>query len=322
MTSRLRVATAAAGAAIVLTAAVGAPALAAAPRAVGCISPVGAGNGFLRSGNQVQIIRAPAAGAETSPFDVNNSGDVVGGYTTGGQATHGFLFSGGMYRTIDVRDPATGAVFDTVLRSINEGGEMLGNYEDAGGQCRSFRLDSPAAAPTPVVVLDGTPLPGGGTLTNGTTVAGGLSDNGAIAGTVLDSSGGHGFLLTGDDVMTFDHPSGPGATLASAVNNAGQTAGYYPVSAGRASSYVRDDPTFTTVYYPPPATTVSTVALGINNNATVVGYYENTARHGFRYSRGAYTAIDITTAQCGTPVTVTQAHGINDSDQIVGYCGT
>ena len=57
-----------------------------------------------------------------------------------------------------------------------------------------------------------------------------------------------------------------------------------------------------------------TAATGVNDSGQVVGYYFDASNqaHGFLYSGGAYTTIDI--GAHGTFVT-----GINDSGQMVGY---
>src|SRR5262249_60794926 len=71
--------------------------------------------------------------------------------------------------------------------------------------------------------------------------------------------------------------------------------------------------------YPPLAVpgAQTTGALGINNAGQVVGYYldEDGASHGFVYSGGSLTGLDV-------PRSIfTQASGINDAGHIVGGYG-
>src|SRR5437764_562199 len=62
----------------------------------------------------------------------------------------------------------------------------------------------------------------------------------------------------------------------------------------------------------PPSNTGFTETFGINSSGQIVGYYENPQRHGFLYSRGTYTPINVPTAAS------TEADGINDLGHIVG----
>jgi probable HAF family extracellular repeat protein len=67
---------------------------------------------------------------------INNRGDIVGLYSTdGGDSTHGFIFRGGVYTTIDV--PFTGAT-NTQIFSINATGQIAGRYDDENGITHGF----------------------------------------------------------------------------------------------------------------------------------------------------------------------------------------
>jgi probable HAF family extracellular repeat protein len=59
----------------------------------------------------------------------------------------------------------------------------------------------------------------------------------------------------------------------------------------------------------------STVADGINGSGQIVGAYSDSSfhRHGFLYSNGTYTTLDVPLASQGT-----FASGINDAGQIIG----
>jgi probable HAF family extracellular repeat protein len=61
----------------------------------------------------------------------------------------------------------------------------------------------------------------------------------------------------------------------------------------------------------------STTANGINNSGQITGYYTSDVQlnqiHGFLYSGGSYTTLDVPGA-----VAFTEAWGVNDSGQIVG----
>src|SRR5438067_13935959 len=61
-----------------------------------------------------------------------------------------------------------------------------------------------------------------------------------------------------------------------------------------------------------PSNTGFTETFGINSSGQIVGYYENPQRHGFLYSGGTYTTLDVPMAS------LTEANGINDLGHIVG----
>jgi len=72
--------------------------------------------------------------------------------------------------------------------------------------------------------------------------------------------------------------------------------------------------TYTFATITPPASTY-TIALDLNNQGQLVGYYldSNNSYHGFLYSSGTYTTVD----PLGSVTTV--AEGINASGQVVGF---
>ncbi len=77
------------------------------------------------------------------------------------------------------------------------------------------------------------------------------------------------------------------------------------------------DFTFTTLDVP-GASYLGTLTFGINDAGQIVGYfYKNTGIHGFPYSGGRFTTIDVPGAVFATDARY--ARGINDAGQIVGY---
>jgi probable HAF family extracellular repeat protein len=133
----------------------------------------------------------PLAVFNTIPNGINDADQIVGSYDS-----HGFLFSRGVYTTLD--DPAASATGFTEPHGINNLGQIVGTYQDAHGQ-HGF-------------------LYSGGTYTNfdvpsvnGQTYAYGINDAGQIVGSYL-SNGFHGFLLT-----ITPNPPPPGGTTADMI---------------------------------------------------------------------------------------------------------
>ena len=73
-------------------------------------------------------INFPGA-TETIVQGINNSGEVVGWYTSGGQ-THGFTYHNGTYLSVDYPGASV-----TELFGINNNGEIVGTYTCSSGDC-------------------------------------------------------------------------------------------------------------------------------------------------------------------------------------------
>jgi probable HAF family extracellular repeat protein len=116
----------------------------------------------------------------TTAFAINDAGQIVGNYADANFNNHAFLFSGGVYTTID--DPL--ATFSTQALGINDLGQIVGRYTDATGT-HGFLFSGGA-----YTTLDDP-------LAVNVTSASGINDMGQIVGT-YDSGGAHshGYLLT------------------------------------------------------------------------------------------------------------------------------
>lgn len=81
-------------------------------------------------------------------MSINASGQIVGDYYDGGE--HGFLYSGGVYTTIDV----SGSV-DTEPRSINDSGQIGGLYQDSNHIQHGFLATPDTTAPAMLDAVQG-----------------------------------------------------------------------------------------------------------------------------------------------------------------------
>lgn len=145
-------------------------------------------HGFLDLGGTFTTIDDPSANGNTSPWAINNSGEIVGSYF-GATTTHGFTDIGGVFTTLD----APGSTV-TWVYGVAANGEVSGTYLD--GTTNAFGLltthgyvelngqwtilDDPAGVP-------------------GTTQVDGISGSGgAVVGVYLDASENfHSFTYVG-----------------------------------------------------------------------------------------------------------------------------
>jgi probable HAF family extracellular repeat protein len=159
--------------------------------------------GFLVSGGNVTEFSVPGSTA-TAAYGINNLGQIVGSYAS--DRTHGFLFSGGIYTTLDF-----------LPYGINNAGQIVGHSDS-----RDSYLQSGAN-------LTHFTVPG-----SSLTDAYGINDAGQIVGYyqigAFDTSV-HGLLVSGGEYTTLDVP-GSTRTLAFGINNVGQIVGEYEDSTG------------------------------------------------------------------------------------------
>jgi probable HAF family extracellular repeat protein len=167
--------------------------------------------------------------AQSSAAAINAHGEIVGFYFGSNGGPHsGFLYSGGVYTTIDF--PGS---YSTDLTGINARGEIVGYFTDAsGGLPHGFiynhgtytRLDFPGAVDTEPTSINA----------SGEVV--GFYQNG-VAGLGITSD--HGFAYNRGEYTTIDAPGSivsTDLTPPSSINNRGQIVGYY--SAGTEHGFI------------------------------------------------------------------------------------
>ncbi|MCG8457217.1 MAG: DUF3466 family protein [Holophagales bacterium] len=207
---------------------------------------------ILRCDGQIEFIDPPTSLADRRAFDINSAGVVVGSALRASGAD-GFEFDGVSYTWIEY----PGAE-QTVVRGINDLGDVVGEYENAGGARRGFArfggtfvsIDVPLAVESR---------------------ARGINNHGEIVGSWTDGSGRrHAFTRTPDGIFTtFDYP-GALETVLGDINDAGEIVGTYFDNGGTPHGFVISAPLVQFLPFDVPGST-GTVATGINEAAELTG---------------------------------------------------
>jgi len=202
-------------------------------------------------------------------FGVNDLGWIVG-YYYDGSVDHGYEFSGGKFKTLDV--PFSGAV-DTYASGINNSGDVVGIWVDSGGVNHGFLLKAGV-----YVSFD---YPG-----SINTEADSLNNVGDIVGSYEDPQGNwHGYTDSGGNFSSIDVP-GAQFTDAIGINDSGDVVGDYCMGAGCVQSgnafqgFLLRGGVYTTINVPGA---INTILENINNNDVIVG--------GYLDSRGEYDSL-------------------------------
>lgn len=168
--------------------------------------------GFLWAKGVFTKLDSPGA-ISTAPYDIDNSGRIVGNYVGADRVQHGFVLVGGAFTTIDHPD-ATRAPDLTATRLVgtNDHGKIVGSYGDDAGTIRAFVRDEDGSFTT----FD---LPGDDLLAE----ASGIDNRGRVVGRYLDATPTlRGFQTDGHSIATIDGPGGRCETAPFDINDRGQ----------------------------------------------------------------------------------------------------
>lgn len=137
----------------------------------------------------------------------------------------------------------------------------------------------------------------------------GINQSGEIVGTYTDGSGTHGFTYRGGWFSNIAHPSAPNATVARAIDDAGEVVGSF--NNGNNQGFLLSGGVFTTIT--PPGVFNADVLFGITNNSVygqmIVG---SAGLSSFLDNLGTFSTINDPAS------TFTFANGINAAGKIVG----
>jgi probable HAF family extracellular repeat protein len=187
--------------------------------------------------------------------DINDEGDIVGGYIGDDGNEHGFILREGALVTLDV--PFIGSV-GTQLNGINNSGIITGVWVDEAFTAHGFvyekgnfaHLDYPGA-------LDTFPY--------------GINSRGDIVGNwdADQSTVGHGFVFSSGQIFSIDVPDAvPDGTAANGINDRGQVVGSFIGEDGNSHGFLAEGSTFTTLDC---AEDANTSVWGINSAGQIAG---------------------------------------------------
>ena len=218
--------------------------------------------------------------------------------------------------TFEAPGAGKGAGQGTSSQSINDDGEITGNYKDSASVVHGF-----------VRHKDGTfesfEAPGASKKATLGTFPESINDKGDVIGYYFTDPGGvrHGFVRYKDGTIVRFDPPGSQGTVAKHNNDDGLFTGNY-VSYDKAHAFVaRRDNSFTT--FDPPGS-ANTAPQGINARGEITGYYAddaNSLRGFIRYADGAYAKFDVPGANA-IEGKGTLPMDINSNGDVVGYYHT
>jgi probable HAF family extracellular repeat protein len=227
-----------------------------------------------------------------------NRGNLIVGYTVGGDHVRGFTLQNGATETIAAPDS-----IQTFVYGVENNGRVVGAYYKADSSGAHGFLYFHGA----VTTID---VPGAAA-----TIARGINDPQRIVGEFKDNNGrSHGFFYDGGSFTTIDMP-GAIATRLEGLNNPGDIVGHYTDAKGAEHGFMQDRKGVKTTIDVPFAGATDTFLYGINSSGVIVGsYIDDTGTHGFADVNGAFLSIDAPETPPGVGTFV---QGINDNGQLV-----
>jgi uncharacterized membrane protein len=271
-------------------------------------APTEAGGFVFDDGEFRTFTRADAVAG--SPTDINNRGDIVGGYSDTAGIQHGFRVDRqGCFSLVEF--PGEPRTLNEAI-GINDRRQITGTYGDYGDERTTLEGHGYVRNRGRFTSID---VPGA-------VVTGAFKNNnrGQIVGSYSNETRGrvgvgdaHGFLLDDGELTRIDAPGAIKTTLHD-INERGQILGVgQNADNTEGFGFVRDR----RGHYrrlPDVPGAQATIPLGLNNRGQVVGIYidRDGAEHGYLFRRGRFQTIDVPGAAA------TNAFGINDRGQIVG----
>jgi hypothetical protein len=191
----------------------------------------------------------------------------------------------------------------TVASSINEQGQITGNFSEAT-RTRGFVRDPNGS----ITVFDAS----GET----DTVPYSINPQGEITGFFQNNTGAHDFVRDPNGNITVFDPPGSMGTSPNSINPQGDITGYFYDRTG-GHGFVREPKGTFTVFDPPGAVSTSTAPFSINPKGEITGFFYDRAGLGHSFVRDPNGSITVFDAPGALFQTV--AHSINPQGEITGY---
>ncbi len=232
------------------------------------------------------------------PSGVNNSGQVVGSFTSSTGFDGGYLYSNGTVSTVDVPNAV-----ETEARGINGNGQIVGAVRVLATICGGTNCGAYLYSGGVYSVFS---APGADD-----TAAYGINDNGQIVGYYVSGNSEHGFLYAGGNFTALDVPGALG-TSARSINNSGEIIGWYDTPSCGNYSFLYTQGSFTQLG------PCQTYATGISASGEITGYDISGGRlQGFTYNSGNFSLFNIPGA------VTTDVQGVSsDGNVFVGQFST
>jgi hypothetical protein len=289
-------------------------------------------HGFVRAlSGAVVTIDAPGAGAIPGPgqgtvaYSINIEGMIAGEYQDANYVYHSFLREpGGHFITFDAPRAGTGPNQGTFAVDINLEGEIAGYTQDDGNVLHGFVRSCSGAFKSFDAPNAGTgPYQG----TVAATTGSGLSPQGTLIGVYFDTNDAeHGYVRYRSGVIISFDALGSLATAPDSINPEGLIVGTFADANYVLHGFVRSIDGALSTFNAPGAGSGSgqgTFATGVTSGGLSCGWCDgsNLFAHGFiRYPSGAIAKFDVPGAgEISGSLHGTQAEGINDWGEIVGY---
>jgi hypothetical protein len=201
----------------------------------------------------------------TQPRAILNDGSI-----TGLALASGFTFGEEFYRsptgTIKILKNAAGDIQDGVAQGGNNNGFYVGDYLTSDGIRHGFEGKAGKFKGNFKLPIKNLPSTNPRQINNNSVVGGGYIDSTGIQ---------HGFVWDGTNLVTFDHPSAVGVTVAEGFNDTGHASGLYQDSGGNRHGFLYDVSTGNFKAVDPGDGSTFQEAWGINNKNLIVGDTSN-----------------------------------------------